>query len=259
MNTLLTEVIVLMTIGWLATLYAWRQDWQRRRSHQQAWQWWHHKQTTRSHRTAESIRDGLLQQTFAFRRYLETIGEVSNLSNNDAESSSPAVTQTDQWLTRFQSFHKSLETLSDKLSPPFVADSLPHALQFTLQSWHTAQQLSSVHIELPESWPQTQSTLQQNRIVLSVVNTLLSVLLSPNHKSSYISVSLRCEGLLNTLIVKVEYDHQSKLQNIGLQRQTELKYLKEIFNSLTAGQLEISHKTLSIDSCFSWQNNELAS
>ena len=100
---------MLITLGWATTLYHWRRKWLRQ---QQAWKWWHQQQAIQSHHTAESIRDGLLQQTFAFRRYLETIGEgktTDSLATPD---------QTTRWLERFQTFYHFLETLSDELSPP---------------------------------------------------------------------------------------------------------------------------------------------
>ncbi|NJM99946.1 MAG: hypothetical protein HC800_24910 [Phormidesmis sp. RL_2_1] len=155
-NILIIEVMVLITVGWAATLYRWRQKWQRQ---QQAWQWWHQHQALQSHHTAESIRDGLLQQTFAFRRYLEA------LEKDGPTSSSPE--QTARWLERFQTFYKSLETLSDELSPPFLADSLPLALKFTLNNWifspahgesgHSASG-PSLHFNLPTTGPMAQRT-----------------------------------------------------------------------------------------------------
>jgi len=246
---------VLTTIGWLATLYAWRQAWKHKGQQQQAWQWWQQQQTIQSHHTAESIRDGLLQQTFAFRRYLETIGETVERADRSAapqnQTEAQTKTQTAQWLTRFQTFHQSLETLSDTLSPPFVADSLPHALQFTIKSWQSAQSLPVFHIELPQRWTYGQSTPPQNQTVLSVVNTLLSLLLPPGHSATKATAKLSSQNVSNTLTVKIEYKEQSIEQ-----AQPELKYLMEIFHSLTAGQLEITHETLAITSCFSWQNNE---
>lgn len=242
---------MLTTIGWLATLYAWRQKWQRQ---QQAWQWWQQQQATHSHHTAESIRDGLLQQTFGFRRYLETLEDT--ISPPNSHSTQPQA-QTDQWLARFKTFHQSLETLSDELSPPFVADSLPHALQFTLNTWHSvqrqsAQTLPACQIELPQDWPEDQSTSQQNQTLLSTVKALLNLMLPPEHTASQLIVKLSYQDVQNMLMVTIAYS-----EPLTPQAQPELEYLKEVFHSLTAGQLEITHKALSITGCFSWQNNKL--
>ena len=245
-NTFLLEVILLIALGWLTTLYAWRQKWQRQ---QKAWQWWHQQQTIQSHHTAESIRDDLLQQTFAFRRYQEIIGDTPSVP---ASSTTPPVQtkgQNSQWLTRLKGFHQSLEALSDELSPPFVADSLPHALQFTLKSWQTAQKLPPFKLELPQTWDHSQSTPQQNQVVLSILNALLNLILPSAKGTHHISAALSQQDSQNNLILKVDYGEPSPPQE-----QPELTYLKEIFQSLTAGQLKITHETLSITSELSWQN-----
>ena len=234
---------MLTTIGWMATLHAWKQSRQRQ---QAAWQWWHHRQTFQSNQTAESIRDGLLQQTFAFRRYLEKQAlESSTPTDIDADAE-----KASQWLHHFQNFHHSLETLSDQLSPPFVADSLPHALQFILRNGQQPAALPPVKLDLPTSWNQSQSTPQQNQTVLSVLSTLLSLLLPENHSATQISVWLSQSDAVNVLVLKVKYSEQPLIHN-----KAELQYLKEIFHSLTAGQLEIAHETLSIRICLSWQNS----
>lgn len=235
---------MLITVGWLATLYAWRQKWQRQ---QQAWQWWQQQQATQSHHTAESIRDGLLQQTFAFRRYMENIDTADGLAGTSDTSQQ---NQTHDWLNRFQSFHQSLEALSDELSPPFVADSLPHALQFTLKSWQTNQKLNPCHIELPQTWHY--STPQQNQAVMSILNALLTFLLPSKHSATQLSATLSHQDSLNSLLVTIKYNEPPESQE-----QPELSYLKEIFHSLTAGQLTITHETFSMTSELSWQNTHL--
>ncbi len=232
---------MLITIGWLATLYAWRQKWLRQ---QQAWQWWHQKQAVQSHHTAESIRDGLLQQTFAFRRYLETAG------TSQSDHASPE--QTHQWLARFQTFYQSLETLSDELSPPFIADSLPLALQFTLKNWQAtqAQGTPQIQLALPQNWPTDQSAPQQNQSILSIVSALLTLLLPEGHTATQVRLSLSRENRQNTLLLTANYSDRAT------QKQPELQHLKEIFRGLTAGELEISQETSSTTCHLSWQNDK---
>ena len=224
---------MLITLGWATTLYHWRRKWLRQ---QQAWKWWHQQQAIQSHHTAESIRDGLLQQTFAFRRYLETIGE------GKTTDSLATPNQTTRWLERFQTFYHSLETLSDELSPPFIADSLPLALQFTLKNWqsaqapsqHSAPALSASQLHFPPNWPQ--SPPHQNQIILSIVTALLTHL-PKGYSAQPPNITLSRENKLNALTLQISNvpdQPTSKILELA-----ELQHLKEIFHSLAAGQLEI--------------------
>ena len=235
----LTGVVVLITIGWLTTLYAWRQE---RFRQQQAWQWWHQQQAIQSHSTAESIRDGLLQQTFGFRRYIEGIEKGAE----------------EQWLTRFQTFHRSLETLSDKLSPPFISESLPLALQFALKNWqltqldsNAPQALSNIQFNLPTQW--AGSNLHQNRSILSIVTVLLDLLIRPDNISSPLNVTLKRENNSNFLALELINDSDQPIEKVL--ELTEIEYLKEIFHSLTTGQLEISKDDSSLIVHLRWPAN----
>ena len=225
-----------MTIGWMVTLYRWQQKWQRQ---QQAWQWWHQQQSLQSHHTAESIRDGLLQQTFAFRRYLETVDHRDRPTTPE---------QTAHWLNRFQTFYHTLETLSDELSPPFAADSLPLALQFTLKSWQCEAKVTA-----PHNWPQ--SSPDQNQTILSVVTALLTILshkhIMPTDQSlQRLLVTLSHTDEFNSLTLQISNDSNQSISKIL--ELTEIQHLKEIFHSLIAGQLEIKQEENIIISCLQW-------
>jgi hypothetical protein len=243
-NTLLIEVIVLITIGWATTLYNWRRQWLRQ---QQAWQWWHQQQSLQSHHKAEAIRDGLLQQTFAFRRYLE----------NTTLPASPD--QTQRWLARFQTFYQSLETLSDDLSPPFIADSLPLALQFAIKNWQQGKSLSAepfpaisnIQFSFPPDWPQ--GPPQQNQIILSTVTVLLPLLLPPERSPRQLSISLSRENAQHTLTLQLRNDTAQTQPNIS--ELAEIQHLKEIFHSLTAGELEISQTAFTLTGRLCWRND----
>lgn len=254
---------MLITVGWAATLYRWRQKWQRQ---QQAWQWWYQQQTLQSHHTAESIRDGLLQQTFAFRRYLEMVGQ-----SDRPHPSTPA--QTAHWLERFQTFYQSLETLSDKLSPPFIADSLPHALKFTLNNWiaslaqnealqneaFASEQIPSekgpaipaIQCHLPADWPQNSS--HQNQIILSITTALLTILVPKGQSVKQIDINLCHTAATNTLTLKIDSESGQAISKIL--ELVEFQHLKEIFHSLAAGRLEISQIGNSLTGYLYWQNS----
>ncbi len=242
---------MLITVGWVATLRIWQQKLQRQ---QQAWQWWHQQQAIQSHHTAESIRDGLLQQTFAFRRYLETA---------DQSTDAPNPQQTRRWLERFQTFYQSLETLSDELSPPFIADSLPLALKFTITSWQffpaQSETAPAIHFDLPTDWPP--SSAHQNQAVLSVVTALLTLLLpkgqskshGKGHSANQLNVALSRADASNILTLEIE--SEPTLVTSTVTELEEFQHLKEIFHSLTAGQLEISQAGSALTSRLCWQND----
>ena len=242
---------MLITVGWATALRSWQQKWQRQ---QQAWQWWHQQQAIQSHHTAESIRDGLLQQTFAFRRYLEAADQTTDASNPH---------QTRRWLERFQTFYQSLETLSDELSPPFIADSLPLALKFTITGWQSSPAQSetapAIHFDLPTDWPH--SSAYQNQAVLSVVTALLTLLLpkgqskshSNGHSANQLNVALSQADADNILTLKI--NSEPTLATSKITELEECQHLKEIFHSLTTGQLEISQEGGVLTSRLCWQND----
>jgi hypothetical protein len=228
-NILLIEVVVLITIGWATTLCALKRKWMRER---QAWQWWQTQQTLQSHHTAESIRDGLLQQTFAFRRYLE----------NNIESDlcgQPKAEQTARWLERFQAFYQSLESLSNQLSPPFTADSLPLALQFVIKNWQKSHPTLTLQLSLPPDWSHSS---QKNQAILSVVTGLLTLLLPKDSTAQHLQLALSSEQALHTLTLKIEGISPHDPKNIVAS--PEVQHLKEIFHSLTAGRLDINNKEM---------------
>jgi hypothetical protein len=194
----------------------------------QAWQWWQMQQTLQSHHTAESIRDGLLQQTFAFRRYLE-----NNIESDPCAQPKPE--QTARWLERFQTFYQSLESLSNQLSPPFTADSLPLALQFVVTDWQKFHPNLTLQLTLPPDWPHSPL---KNQTILSVVRGLLTLLIPTNSTAQQLQLTLSPQDSLHTLTFQLKGLHD--LQNIAAS--SEMQHLKEIFHSLSAGRLDITYE-----------------
>ncbi len=251
-NILLIGAIVLITIGWATTVYWLTRKWLRQKL---AWQWWHEQQALQLHHQAEVIRDGLLQQTFAFRRYLES-AEQHTLKR--ADSAQPAAEQTSQWMERFQGFYQSLESLSNELSPPFVADSLPLALQFALKDWARCQQLSqgelqppvALQFDLPADWPT--GSPQKNQTVLSTVTGLLNALIPPDNFFRQLQLTLSRESALCTLTFRLSGSNPQTLQTMP--EQPEVQHLKEIFHSLVAGRLEIGYEGTSLAGQLRWRD-----
>lgn len=261
MNILLIGVIVLIAIGWATTTYWLTRKWLRQKL---AWQWWHEQQALQLHHQAEMIRDGLLQQAFAFRRYLESTeknAERHTLRRDD--SAQPVDEQSGRWIEQFQGFYQSLESLSNQLSPPFVADSLPLALQFALKDWARGQRLFqgglpqgksqspvALQFDVPADWPP--SSPEKTQIILSTVTGLLNALMPPDDFPKQLQLTLSRESALCTLTFRLSGSEAQALQNMP--EKPEVQHLKEIFHSLGTGRLEISHEGAAIAGHLYWRD-----
>ncbi|MBE9066070.1 hypothetical protein IQ260_05330 [Leptolyngbya cf. ectocarpi LEGE 11479] len=209
-----------------------------RRRRRRAWQWWHQRQTAQLHKQAESIRDDLLQQTFAFRRYLEST--LATHADTD---------QAEQWLERFQSFYQSLEQLSDRLSPPFIDDSLPLALQFMVQTWQHSHPGLTVKLDVPSDWPG--QSVNNNPIILSVITGVIELLTPVDDYQ--LQIILERQDNLCTLTFKQE-NYQATGQKICAST-PEITHLKEIFCGLTAGRLDIVTTETGLSGQLCWQDS----
>lgn len=230
---------MITTLGWTTVLYLATRRW----SHQRrSWQWWHAHQMSRLHDQAESIRDDVLQQTFAFRRYLE---------NNLADQ--PDVAQTEQWLDRFQTFYQTLEQLSNQLSPPFVADSLPLALQFMVKTWQHNQPGLQVQLELPSNWPDDPS--EHNRVILSTVTGILDLLTSVDTNEQHLTLSLDHQQNSRTLTFTHKRHRAEDVSPVNLDNLDNFNHLQEIFCNLITGHLEITRDGYLVTGRLSWEGD----
>ncbi|MEA5448558.1 hypothetical protein VB780_08285 [Leptolyngbya sp. CCNP1308] len=94
--------------------------------------WWHQHQTQWLIDEADTIRNGLLQDLFAIRRQMELVAgeECAGLAT-------------------VEQLYGALEQLCDRLSSPYLEESLPLALQHGLNDW-PAQVI--LKVELPTHW-----------------------------------------------------------------------------------------------------------
>jgi hypothetical protein len=263
-NSILVETIVIILTAWAATVWLLTRATQRQ---QRAWQWWQQQQQQQLHHRAESIRDDLLQQTFAFRRYLE---KGRDPIPSQTITPDPSV----QWLERLNQVYCSLESLSNELSPPFVEDSLPLALQFVLKDLEKAYPNLWVDLQLPLNW--TSFASNPNAMLVSVVMVLLH-LLRPGKTASALQATLsqtpvslhsprfwqmpiqKLRDILsqpngfqlqNQLTLKLEEVDPAMIQS--MLQSTEIQHLQEIFNGLLAGKLEIQQDGRTVFCQLSW-------
>ncbi len=266
-----------MTTEGIATMSWWQL--QKLLRQRLAWQWWHKQQAQQLHHTAESIRGDLLQQTFAFRRYLEisiqkniekerikagNIGiesslvessEIGRLQTKSTDSSSPNCEQHQQWLERLQTLYQSLENLSNELSPPFLADDLPLALNFAVQNRRYATPALRTDLVLPTDWSadlMQQGSPHKNQLVLSVLMELLTLLIEKRDTTKYLKIVLSRESVLHTIKITIEDSNAKALQ--AATEKLEIQYLKEIFHSLTTGELEVVCEKMSLVGYLRWQD-----
>lgn len=246
---------MLITTGWLTTMRWWSQRWLRQQS---AWQWWHQQRTLQLHGTAESIRNDLLQQTFAFRRYLENTAAERSTTADDMHPQHAIRRKhepSEQWLEKLQTLHQTLENLSNELSPPFLSDNLPLALNFMVHYRRYTISTLSIDLKLPTDWPfdlSQQGSPIKNQLVLSVLTELLTLLLDHRETAQHLRITLHREATTRLLSVDVEDSDTDALQCIA--QKPEVRHLQEIFYSLAGGQLALGVEGAALTSCLRWND-----
>ena len=117
---------------------------------EQLLRWWHQHQTQWLTGEADAIRNGLLQDLFAIRRQLElvTAGESAGLAT-------------------VEQLYGALERLGDRLSSPYLEESLPLALQHALNDWPAQLHLK---VELPTRW--SPEPIETVSLLISIIDHL---------------------------------------------------------------------------------------
>ncbi|HEY9889714.1 MAG TPA: hypothetical protein V6D02_15010 [Candidatus Obscuribacterales bacterium] len=139
--------------------------------------WWHQYQAQTLTQETDLIRNGLLQEMIALRRRLEM--------------ACPAPPPGEMWedtpLAEMGRLYGLLENFCDRLESPYLQDSLPLALQHTLQPW---QHRLNLHAELPAQW--SAEPIEQTRLLVLLLKTLLPTLAAASAPPQ------RCELRLTT-------------------------------------------------------------
>lgn len=206
---------------------------------QRSLRWWYNRQLMQHCRDAEMIRDGLLQESFTLRRTLEL--HLVNPPKLTKESNH-------ELLTTFERFHHDLKELSDRLSPPFLDDSLPLAIQHLLNGWQASYPLIQIQSNLPSDW-QAQ-TYEQSRLILAMLNELLKISLSDASTAAIIMLCLTAQENVSELTIEI----QSLNQAIVWFNWQDLRYLKQAFCCLMPGQCSIRQTNELIRCHFRWQS-----
>lgn len=209
---------------------------------QRALKWWYYRQSLRFSQEAETARNGLLQESFALQRNLE-------LWSVDAESSPKNINQ--YYLNNIKTLYHSVNELINHLSPPYIDDSLPLAIQYLLSTWKTRTAEVNFVVQLPKDWRQESEVC--SRVVLLALDELLQIFLFQYAIPQQIAVSLKSEGDLGKLIVEMSY--QDTIPENFFGKRQELIYLSRAFRFLVSGKCSYFQNEKTVIWKFSWKNN----
>ena len=206
---------------------------------QRAWQWWYKRQSSQLSFEAERIRDGLLQETFAMRRSLELF-QIKRETSAEYHQ---------VLLKKIEKFHHFLEQLSDRLNPPYLEDSLPLAIQHSLESWQRCDSKLNFQLELPASW--SHELPERNRAILMTIDELLRITLAKIEQETSIHIKLSQQRHRGELMVQIYYPDVSTLNStFDLE---DWEYLKQSFQILASGRCDRSRKERTITWYFRWR------
>lgn len=204
-----------------------------------ALRWWYETQSIEFHEEAEFAKNGLLQESFFLRRSIE-------LSDGNLTSTSDTIKE--KYLNSIEKIYDAVTELINHLSPAYVNDSLPLAIQFLVSAWKMKVTASWV-MQLPADWD-NESPIY-NRVLLSVLNRLFQVILSQEKIPQQIQVCLAKQGDENELTVKFNYKDTFIVNKI--RRIRELDYINRVFAILIYGKFHYHQKDEILICCFSWK------
>lgn len=205
----------------------------------QALQWWQGRQVLQLSQEAEKIRNGLLQESFTIRRSLELL---------PVDNSELLVKKSRDCLEKLDNFHHSLSQLSDRLSPAHVEDSLPLAIQSVVEQWQAHYPRLHLHLDLPTHW---QDELpNKSMLIIRVLEELLQITLSEILADIDIYISLSPKGKMGELLIHISYDNAARMLSYSSLK--ELKYLRQIFQTLTLGKCCYRQHYLAVDWFLIW-------
>jgi len=202
----------------------------------QALKWWMGRQSAQLWHRSEQIRDGMLQEMFTIRRGLE----LSLIGNAGASAQ-----ESEVWLSQMEKLHSSLETLSNDLSPLYLEDSLPLAIQSVLEA--ERQILPQMTLSLPAQWHY--EAPERSRIILTAFHELIR-LAKPDRGTS-LRVGLEAEAGWNQLTVQWVYADLLTAREVCSSR--EAAYLSRAFQYLAAGQCFFQREGLILKWFFRWK------
>ena len=189
---------------------------------EQALQWWYNQQSRQLTWEAAQIRDCLLQESCAMRRSLELCPiKPDKFSFNSNEN----------WIKRLEIFHTYLQELCDRLSPPYLEEGLPLAIEYLVEKWQKVQPNWQFQLRLTPQWRQQSS--EGERLILATIDELLKLWLTDVVKKAFIFLDLQQneqDNQLKIIINPLDSDSVGSLPKLR-----DLEYLSQSFQVLTSG------------------------
>lgn len=137
------------------------------------------------------LRNGVLQDIIAIRRRLEVSCPLRPTSEHPT---------CEPHLADLSRLYSLLENFCDRLQSPFSPDSLPLALQHTLQPWQERLRLQT---QFPATWQP--EPLEQTQLLVLLMKALLPMLVETTSALQATTLSLSEANNLKTLVLTVQY------------------------------------------------------
>ncbi|MDX2243137.1 MAG: hypothetical protein NW224_20850 [Leptolyngbyaceae cyanobacterium bins.302] len=238
---------IAIVIGWAVSL-VWMVV--STRGLQRSLQWWQLRQTMKLTQEAETIRNGLLQESFVMRRSLELMRTPANPLMID-----PNEQTNEQCLAMLEKFHLALKDLSDRLSPPYGEDNFPLAIQYLLEQWRSRFPSLTIRTTLPDDWQHNSDPHQ--RLVLLMLDELLHLGNSLETVNLHtIHITMNQNKTINQLSIGFEGEQLSTFMNSTKTR--DWSYLRQTFQFITSGKCWFQSTPSQLIWHFQWQPKTLS-
>lgn len=153
--------------------------------------WWHQHQAQTLLQETDFLRNGVLQEIIAIRRRLEVSCPLQPHSSDSV---------CGPQLADLSRLYSLLENFCDRLQSPFAQDSLPLALQHTVQPWQDQLHLQT---QFPATW-QTEP-LEQAQLLILLMKTVLPMLAETPPLPHLVTLTLGESNSRKSLIFQAQY------------------------------------------------------
>ena len=206
-----------------------------------ALQWWQPRQDDQLYQAAEEIRNGLLQKSFSLRRNLEVTqqGSIVDL----------ALSQT--WLNTLEDLNHDLKTLSDRLSPLYLEESLPLALNARAEQWRVIYPSCQFTLDLPTEWPS--EPYDRSQVLIVALDEMFHIVMSPSIPKLSVVLCLTLKPEMGDLSIQIQTADSQSVDFKFVQKQ--LSHIARAFVALTAGRCRYQQTQNGLSSNFRWKLN----
>lgn len=192
--------------------------------------WWYQQQTRLLIEEADTIRNGVLQDVFALRRRLELLCQ-EGLGPGDCE---PCLEDVER-------IYAALQGLSDRISSPYLEDSLPLAMQHFLQPWRSRLPLQ---VKLHNPWEP--EPVELVALLLAFLNQVLQKVASGEEIPECCGIYLQKSDAGKALVLQLAYPAALPPALVALDQSADMSPLLQTFHLLGEGssQLAVSPQAL---------------